>query len=65
MDKKTLTVQRVYDTGFRWEGSEICYGDATLPSGSIKEGDVVTNCSGNVALRHMPTNTLIGAYDFK
>ena len=31
----------------------------------IKEGDIVTNCNGNVALRHIPTNTLFGGYDFK
>ena len=67
MDKntRTLTVQKIYDTSFRWEDSEICSGDATLPSGVIEEGDIVTNCSGNVAFRHIATNTLIGAYDFK
>ena len=67
MDKsaKTLTVQKIYEKNLRWEDNEICSGNADLPKGTIKEGDVITNCSGNVALRHIPTNTLLGAYDFK
>ncbi len=67
MDKntRTLTVQKIYNSNLNWEDNEICSGNATLPSGTIKEGDVVVNCNGNVALRHIPTNTLIGAYNFK
>lgn len=67
MDKntRTLTVQNIYENDLNWIENEICSGDARLPSGTIKEGDVVTSCRGNVALRHMPTNTLMGAYDFK
>jgi hypothetical protein len=67
MDKNTkiLTVQKIYNSNLNWEDSEICSGNATLPSGPIKEGDVVVNCNGNVALRHIPTNTLMGAYNFK
>ena len=67
MDKntRTLTVQKIYNTNLSWKDNEICSGNAVLPSGPIKEGDVVINCNGNVALRHIPTNTLIGAYNFK
>ena len=67
MDKntKTLTVQKIYEGNLKWEDSEICSGSATLPSGSIKEGDVITKCNGNVSLRHIPTNTILGAYDFE
>ena len=67
MDKntRTLTVQKIYNSNLNWEDNEICSGNAMLPSGSIKEGDVVVNCNGNVALRHIPTNTLMGAYNFK
>jgi len=67
MDKntKTLTVQKIYEDTLKWEEHEICSGDATLPSGSIKEGDVVKNCKGNVALRHIPSNTLIGGFNFE
>jgi hypothetical protein len=67
MDKNTrsLTVQEIYEDDLKWEEHEICSGTATLPSGSIKEGDTITNCKGNVALRHVPTNTLLGGYDFE
>jgi hypothetical protein len=62
---RTLTVQKIYDASLNWEDHEICSGNANLPSGFVDEGDIINNCSGNVALRHIPTNTLIGAYDFK
>lgn len=67
MDKntKTLTVQKIYEEGLKWDDNEICSGTAMLPKGIIKEGDVIKNCDGNVAFRHIPTNKLLGAYDFK
>ena len=67
MDKNTRTikVQRIYEDNFKWDDHEICSGDASLPTGSIKEGDVVTNCKGNVALRHIPSNTLFGGFNFE
>ena len=67
MDKntRTLTVQKIYEEGLRWEDNEVCSGEAILPLGYVNVGDVVSNCSGNVALRHIPTNTLFGAFDFK
>lgn len=67
MDKNTrsLKVQKIYEDNLRWDDHEICSGVANLPTGSIKEGDEVTNCKGNVALRHVPSNTLIGGFDFE
>ena len=67
MDKntRTLTVQQIYEDNLKWDEHEICSGNASLPSGFIKEGDVVTNCKGNVALRHVPSNTLVGGFDFE
>jgi len=67
MDKstRTLKVQKIYDENVKWNEHEICSGNASLPSGVIKEGDVVTNCKGNVAIRHVPSNTLIGGFDFE
>lgn len=67
MDKntRTLTVQELYENDMKWEDNEITSGDASLPTGSIKVGDVVTNCSGNLSLRHIPSNKLFGAYEFK
>jgi hypothetical protein len=67
MDKstKTLTVQKIYENDIKWEEHEICSGSAILPSGSIKVGDTVTDCKGNVALRHKPTNFLLGGFNFE
>ena len=67
MDKntRTLTVQKIYENNLKWNDHEICSGEAKLPVGSIKEGDSITNCKGNLALRHIPTNTLLGGYDFE
>lgn len=67
MDKnaRTLTVQRIYEDGLKWEDNEVCSGDAFLPSGEIKVGDAVLNCSGNVAIRHIPSNKILGAFNFK
>ena len=67
MDKntRTLTVQKIYEGDLKWEEHEICSGSATLPSGSIKEGDTITNCKGNLALRHIPSNTLVGGFNFE
>lgn len=67
MDKntRTLTVQKIYDDNAKWEEHELCSGSATLPRGTINEGDKITNCKGNVALRHVPSNTLLGGFDFE
>ena len=66
MDKttRTLKVQKIYDDGIKWDDHEICSGAALLPTGEIREGDTVTNCEGNVALRYVPSNKLIGGFDF-
>jgi len=66
MDKNTrsLKVQKIYEDGIKWDDHEICSGVASLPTGPIKEGDIVTNCEGNVAIRHVPSNTLIGGFNF-
>jgi hypothetical protein len=67
MDKntKTLTVQKIYEDNLKWEEHEVCSGSATLPRGTINEGDKITHCRGNVALRHVPSNTLLGGFDFE
>jgi len=67
MDKSTntLKVQRIYEDNLKWNDHEICSGSATLPSGKIKEGDVIKDCEGNVAIRHKPSNTLFGGFNFE
>jgi hypothetical protein len=66
MDKstRTLKVQKLYEKDLRWDDYEVCSGLITLPSGQVKEGDVLKNCKGNVALRHIPSNKLTGGYEF-
>ena len=67
MDKntRTLTVQKIYEDNLKWEEHEICSGEANLPSGIIKEGDKVTNCKGNLVLRHVPSNIVLGGFNFE
>jgi len=67
MDKntRTLKVQKLYEDNLRWEDHEVCAGLADLPKGDIQEGDVIKNCKGNVALRHVPSNTLFGGFNFE
>lgn len=67
MDKntRTLTVQELYENDLKWDDSEVCSGEAKLPTGNMKVGDVISDCNGNLSLRHKPSNTLFGAFDFK
>lgn len=67
MDKNTrsLKVQRLYEERLNWDELELCSGDANLPDGELKEGDTIKNCKGNVALRHVPSNTIFGAFNFE
>ena len=67
MDKntRTLKVQKIHEDNLKWNEHEVCSGTATLPSGPIKEGDMVRDCKGNVAIRHIPSNTLFGGFNFE
>ena len=49
---------------FNWEDIEIRSGNATLPSGAVGMGDVITNCTDNVTIWHIPTNIFIGSWTF-
>lgn len=64
-ESKTLLVEKTYNPNFNWKDIEICSGEAILPNGFIKKGDLVYNCKGNVSFRHIPTNILFGAYNFE
>lgn len=33
--------------------------------GFVKEGDTITNCSGNVTIRHVPSNKIFGGFNFE
>ena len=62
---KALIVQKIYENDLKWEDHELCSGVANLPTGLMKEGDKIQNCEGNVALRHIPSNKIFGAYNFE
>jgi len=35
-----------------------------LPTGYVMAGDIITNCMGTIILRYIPTNEVIGVYEF-
>ncbi|MCX6667091.1 MAG: hypothetical protein NTV74_02470 [Euryarchaeota archaeon] len=69
-DNSTLTVYRIieepYFNNLTWENVKL-EGIATLPSGKIDVGDVITNCNGIVSLtlRHNSRDFWLGVYYFK
>lgn len=67
MDKntRTLIVQKIYENDLKWDEHELCSGTANLPTGLVKKGDTITDCKGNIALRHVPTNSLLGGFNFE
>jgi hypothetical protein len=67
MDKntRTLKVQKIYDQDLKWEDNQICSGNAILPAGFVREGDEIKNCKGNIAIRHIPSNKIMGAFNFE
>lgn len=62
----TLTVISVTPEDTFWDdidqiGSGTC---DPLPTGNVSAGDVITNCSGIIVLRYIPTSGVIGVYEF-
>jgi hypothetical protein len=60
---KTLTVSAADPFNLEWSNFEVM-GNATIPSGTVDVGDVITNCSGAVKLVYKPCDTIIGSWDF-
>ncbi len=67
MDKNTrsLKVQKIYENSINWDEHEVCSGYCKLPKGKINEGDMIRDCSGNIAIRHVPSNRLMGGFNFE
>jgi hypothetical protein len=63
-ETKTLTIETVKNEDLYWEDTEICSGEAILPDGIIEEGDIIYNCKGNISIRHIPSNIIIGGFNF-
>ena len=58
-----LTVNYVDQSTLNWEDFEII-GNAVIPSGQIDVGDVITNCSDNILIRHISSNAFQGTWVF-
>jgi hypothetical protein len=60
-----LTVDRSFPTDVLWSELEIVGSCNSSSLGLyVLAGDQITNCSGSIRIRHIPTNTLIGIWDF-
>ena len=67
MENNTLTVSSVYPENVSWSdidqiGSGTC---DPLPTGNVTVGDEITNCMGVIVLRYIPTNEVLGVFDFE
>jgi hypothetical protein len=47
-----------------WSDIQVTSGDCDLPSGFIKAGDKITNCTGLLIFVWIPSNTVIGKWNF-
>ena len=66
LTNKTLTVTKVYPLSyFSWSDIEVVSGNATLPTGIIDVGDVITNCSGEVKLVNKLLNEIFSIWNFE
>ncbi len=67
MENNTLAVSSVYPEDVLWSdidqiGSGTCN---PLPTGNVTVGDEITNCMGLIVLRYIPTNEVLGVFDFE
>jgi len=62
----TLTVTYIAQDEIFWEDiDQIGSGTSDpLPTGNVSIGDEITNCLGIIVLRYIPTNGVIGIYEF-
>jgi hypothetical protein len=66
-ENNTLTVSYVYPEDVLWSdidqiGSGTC---DPLPTGNVTTGDEITNCIGIIVLRYIPTDEVLGVFDFE
>lgn len=64
MKRKDSLVVIKADRDLSWSNVEIKSGDCILPSGPIEAGDYITQCSGNLILRWIPSNSVMGEWAF-
>lgn len=63
---RTLTVLSVNPNSVLWNTiAEIGEGNCDpLPDGVVTVGDTLTNCTGIIVLNYLPTNEIIGVFEF-
>jgi hypothetical protein len=67
MDNNTLVVDYVYPEDVLW-GDIDQIGSGTcdpLPTGNVTVGDEITNCLDMIVLRYIPTNEVLGVFEFE
>ena len=64
--QKTLMVVSVNPSTIQWgDIQNIGNGSCRKPdSGVVKSGDTIADCSRVITLKHLPTNTLLGSFEF-
>ena len=68
VDAKTLTLIDMpsWANDLNWNDIELIedVGNAILPNGIIQEGDIISNCTGNISIIYKPNEQPLGEYDF-
>jgi len=65
-DNRTITIISIdVGTDLFWSNAVIINGSATLPTGAIDVGDIITDCEGFVELLWEPTNKLFLRANFE
>jgi hypothetical protein len=67
IENNTLTVTNVHPENVMWSDiDQIGSGTSNpLPTGNVSIGDMITNCAGIIVLRYVPTNEVLGVFDFE
>lgn len=67
LENNTLTVVYVNPDNVLWSDlDQIGSGNCDpLPTGNVTVGDIITNCSGTIVIRYIPTNEVIGVFEFQ
>jgi hypothetical protein len=67
LENNTLTVSNVYPEDVMWSDiDQIGSGTSNpFPTGNVSMGDMITNCVGIIVLRYIPTNEVLGVFEFE
>jgi len=64
-DNRILRVTGVDPVNLNWSNIQLVgNGTCNLPIGNISAGDAITDCTGTISLKWIPTNKILGSWDF-